>query len=107
MYVHLGNNFIIAGEKIIAVLNYAAPVSEDVKEIVEIAELEKKMVNISNNGKEKAVVVCDDRVYLALRVANSTFIVSAPYISPGTTMLFIHPSPGRALLLSQYFNFRF
>ena len=57
MYVHLGNNFIIAGEKIIAVLNYAAPVSEDVKEIVEIAELEKKMVNISNNGKEKAVVV--------------------------------------------------
>ncbi|MGI6422137.1 MAG: extracellular matrix regulator RemB [Syntrophomonadaceae bacterium] len=65
MYVHLGNNFIIAGEKIIAVLNYAAPVSEDVKEIVEIAELEKKMVNISNNGKEKAVVVCDDRVYLS------------------------------------------
>jgi hypothetical protein len=27
--------------------------------------LEKKMVNISNNGKEKAVVVCDDRVYLS------------------------------------------
>jgi regulator of extracellular matrix RemA (YlzA/DUF370 family) len=62
MYVHLGNNFIIAGEKIIAVLNYAAPVSEDVKEIVEIAELEKKMVNISNNGKEKAVVVCDESI---------------------------------------------
>ncbi len=65
MYVHLGNNFIIAGEKIIAVLNYVAPVSEDVQEIVEIARLEKKLTHISNNGKEKAVVVADDRVYLS------------------------------------------
>ncbi|NLO22171.1 MAG: DUF370 domain-containing protein [Syntrophomonadaceae bacterium] len=65
MYVHLGNNFIIAGEKIIAVLNYGAPVSPDLQEIVEIARLENKLSNISNNGKEKAVVVCDDRVYLS------------------------------------------
>lgn len=65
MYVHLGNNYIIAGEKIIAVLNYGAPGSADLQEIVEIASLEKKLINISNNGKEKAVVVCDDRVYLS------------------------------------------
>jgi regulator of extracellular matrix RemA (YlzA/DUF370 family) len=85
MYVHLGNNFIIAGEKIIAVLNYAAPVSEDVKEIVEIAELEKKMVNISNNGKEKAVVVCDDRVYLS-PISSVTLLKRAfhGFLPPGS-----------------------
>ncbi len=65
MYVHLGNNYIISGEKIVAFLNYQPPVSDDLKEIVEIARLEKKLINISDIGKEKAVVVCDDKVYLS------------------------------------------
>ncbi len=65
MYVHLGNNCIISGEKIVAVLNYQKPRSADLSEIVEIARLEDKLINISDNGKEKAVIVCDDKVYLS------------------------------------------
>ncbi len=65
MYVHLGNNYIISGEKIVAVLNYQSPVSADLREIVDIARLENKLINISDSGKEKAVIVCDDKVYLS------------------------------------------
>ena len=64
MYVHLGNNFIIAGEKIIAVLNYSTGFRRCEGDSRD-CRIGKKMVNISNNGKEKAVVVCDDRVYLS------------------------------------------
>jgi regulator of extracellular matrix RemA (YlzA/DUF370 family) len=65
MYVHLGNNFVISGKTIVAVLNYQAPVAPDLREIVDIARLENKLVNISDSGKEKAVIVCDDKVYLS------------------------------------------
>ncbi len=65
MYVHLGNNYIISGKKIVAVLNYQTPVSADLQEIVDVARLENKLINISDNGKEKAVIVCDDKVYLS------------------------------------------
>ncbi|KUG02566.1 orfx [hydrocarbon metagenome] len=65
MYVHLGNNYIISGEKIVAVLNYQSPVSSDLQEIVDIARLENKLIKISDKGKEKAVIVCDDKVYLS------------------------------------------
>ncbi len=65
MYVHLGNNYIISGEKIVAVLNYQKPVSADLQEIVDIARLENKLINISDNGKEKAVIVCDDKIFLS------------------------------------------
>lgn len=65
MYIHLGNNYVISATSIIAILNYQKPVSSDLKDIVEIARMEKKLVGISEKGKEKAVIVCDDAVYLS------------------------------------------
>lgn len=65
MYIHLGNNYIISADKVIAVLNYEKPISKDLEEIVEIARIEKKLINISEKGKEKAVIVCDQNVYLS------------------------------------------
>lgn len=65
MYIHLGNNYIISAPSIIAILNYEPPVSNDVRDIVEIARMEKNLVSISEKGKEKAVVICDDKVYLS------------------------------------------
>jgi len=65
MYVHLGNNYITSAEKILAVLNYEAIVSSDVEEIVDIARIEKKLINISEKGKEKSIIVCDENVYLS------------------------------------------
>ncbi len=65
MYIHLGNNYIISAPSVIAILNYEPPVSNDVRDIVEIARMEKNLVSISEKGKEKAVVICDDKVYLS------------------------------------------
>lgn len=64
MYMHLGNNCIIPTKEIIAILNVEEP-SDDLKDIIEVARLEKKMVNVSDKGKEKALVICQDQVYLS------------------------------------------
>ncbi|MEN6350257.1 MAG: extracellular matrix/biofilm biosynthesis regulator RemA family protein [Syntrophomonas sp.] len=65
MYVHLGNNFIISFKDIVAILNLEPPLSHDIKDIIEIARLDRKLVKISENGKEKSLVVCDKKVYMS------------------------------------------
>ena len=78
MYIHLGNNYIISAPSIIAILNYEPPVSTDVRDIVEIARMEKNLVSISEKGKEKAVVICDQkfifRLYPPLLFTSEHFI---------------------------------
>ncbi|MDD2585039.1 MAG: DUF370 domain-containing protein [Syntrophomonadaceae bacterium] len=71
MYIHLGNNYVIAARDIIAILNIEKPYSNDIKEILEIAELDKNLVNIGYNGKEKSMVICDDKVYLSPISSNT------------------------------------
>lgn len=65
MYIHLGNNYIISSQKIIAILNLEPPLAEDIQDILEIARSEKKLVPISEKGKDKSLVLCDDKVYLS------------------------------------------
>lgn len=65
MYIHLGNNYIISSKNIIAILNLEPPISEDIQDIMEIARSDKTLINISEKGKEKALIVCDDQVYLS------------------------------------------
>lgn len=64
MYMHLGNNCVIPTKDLIAILNIEEP-SEDVLDIIEVARLDKKMINISDKGKEKALVICEDKVYMS------------------------------------------
>lgn len=65
MYLHLGNDIVISGDKVIAILNIEEPISNDLRDILEIAEMDKKIINISKNDKKKAMIVCDDKVYLS------------------------------------------
>lgn len=65
MYIHLGNNYIISAKNVVAILNLEPPVSEDIQDILEIARSEKNLTNISEKGKEKSMIVCDDQVYLS------------------------------------------
>mgnify|MGYP000979463785 CR=1 FL=1 len=65
MYIHLGNNYIISAQDIVAILNMNTNLSEDLMDIMELARLDKKLINISEKGKEKSLVVCKDRVYLS------------------------------------------
>ncbi|MDD3852408.1 MAG: DUF370 domain-containing protein [Syntrophomonadaceae bacterium] len=65
MYIHLGNNYIVSAGDIIAILSLEPPVAEEVKEIIEIAKLEKNFSNVSEKGKEKALIICDKGVVLS------------------------------------------
>jgi regulator of extracellular matrix RemA (YlzA/DUF370 family) len=65
MYIHLGNNFIISPERVIAILNIEPPISDDLIDIIDTARLDRKLVYISEKGKEKALIVCNDKVYLS------------------------------------------
>jgi regulator of extracellular matrix RemA (YlzA/DUF370 family) len=77
LYIHLGNNFIISSEKVIALLNIRYP-SEDLKDIIDIAKLENKLISLCKEGKEKTLIICNDKVYkspissitLSKRVSN-------------------------------------
>lgn len=65
MYIHLGNNYIISAQSIIAILNIEPPFSEDVEDIIHVALDKRNLINVSENGKEKALVICDDNVYIS------------------------------------------
>ncbi len=65
MYLHLGNNNIIPINEIITILNISSDISEDVKDIIDTAKLDKKLINISEKDKAKSLIVCLDRVYVS------------------------------------------
>jgi hypothetical protein len=65
MYIHLGNDIIIPASDVIVILNIEEPISPDLQEIIEIAELEKKLVRIGGKDKRKALVICDHINYIS------------------------------------------
>jgi regulator of extracellular matrix RemA (YlzA/DUF370 family) len=73
VYIHLGNNYIISTQNIIAIINLNPPLNEDIKDIMEIARSERKLVNISEKGKNKALILCDDRAYLSPISSNTLY----------------------------------
>lgn len=80
MYLHLGNNYIISSQNIIAILNLNPPLNEDIKDIMEIARSERKLVNISEKGKNKALILCDDKVYLSPISSNTLYKRASHFI---------------------------
>ena len=65
MYIHLGNNHIISSQNIIAILNIEPPIAEDLIDIIDTAKMDKNLINLSEKGKEKTLIVCDNKVYLS------------------------------------------
>ncbi len=65
MYIHLGNNYVISARSIIAILNIENSISEDIDDIMHVAIDEKKLINISDNEKKKALIICEDNVYIS------------------------------------------
>ncbi|NLB89022.1 MAG: DUF370 domain-containing protein [Syntrophomonadaceae bacterium] len=65
MYIHLGNNVVISAHSIIAILNIESPYSEDVEDVIHVALDKKNLVRVSENTKEKSLVICDDNVYIS------------------------------------------
>ncbi len=65
MYIHLGNDVVVSAVDVIAILNIEEPISADLRDIIEIAEIEKKMVTISKKEKRKALIICNDQIYIS------------------------------------------
>ncbi|MDD4803162.1 MAG: DUF370 domain-containing protein [Syntrophomonas sp.] len=63
MYIHLGNDMIISAADVIAIINIEAPLSADLQDIIEIAELDKKIINIGKDDKKKSLILCDQKIY--------------------------------------------
>ena len=65
MYIHLGNDVVVSAVDVIAILNIEDLISADLRDIIEIAEIEKKLTIISKNEKRKALVICDNRSFIS------------------------------------------
>lgn len=65
MFIHLGNDVVITAQSLIAIINIEDPWSEDVQDVIDLAEMERRLVTISDQEKKKALVICDDGVYIS------------------------------------------
>jgi len=65
MFLHLGNDVVVATQSLIAIINIEDPWSEDVQDVIDLAEMERRLVTISDQEKKKALVICDDCVYIS------------------------------------------
>lgn len=67
MFLHLGNDFLIKNEEIIAIINLdtEVPLDRSTRDIIELGEAERRLVRIAAGGKEKSLIVTDDKVYLS------------------------------------------
>lgn len=65
MFIHLGNDAVITAQSLIAIINIEDPWSEDVQDVIDLAEMERRLVTISDQEKKKALVICDDGVYIS------------------------------------------
>jgi regulator of extracellular matrix RemA (YlzA/DUF370 family) len=65
MYLHLGNDQMIAGDQVIVILNLELSTAKQFDHIIETAQRSQRLTNISKNDKKKALVVCNERVYMS------------------------------------------
>lgn len=65
MFIHLGNDVVIAAQSLIAIINIEDPWSEDIQDVIDLAEMERRLVTISEQDKKKALVICEDGVYIS------------------------------------------
>lgn len=78
MYLHLGEEILISGDNLIAIINISEPISPDLLEIADNAQLDKRLTTISRQEKNKSLVVCDDKVYLS-PISSGTLAKRAIY----------------------------
>lgn len=71
MYIHLGNDQVIAGDQVIVILNLEDEDQGQYAAIIEKARRAKQLHDVSNHGKKKALVLCSDRVYLSPISSNT------------------------------------
>jgi len=66
MFLHLGSNYMIPKDKVIAILDIETTASSTIsRNFLNNILKGNKTYKISEDGKEKSVIICDDSVYLS------------------------------------------
>jgi extracellular matrix regulatory protein B len=65
LFLHLGNDQAISGDKVIAIINLEGYEAETARTLMEKARQENRLTRISSGDKQKSLVVCDDQLYIS------------------------------------------
>ena len=80
MYVHLGNDVLVSFSDLISIINIENQVTEETKDIIDSAEMERTLVMIGRENKNKSLVVCQDKVYIS-PISSSTLYKRAAHLN--------------------------
>ena len=71
MFLHLGNNFMLRKDKIIAIINVETGANNSTSQNY-LSNIENnKILNIAEKGKEKSIIIADQGIYLS-PISSST-----------------------------------
>lgn len=65
MFLHLGNDRVISGEKVIAIVNLEGLADETTRIMMESAARDGRLAKVGPTDKQKALVICDDWLYIS------------------------------------------
>lgn len=65
MFLHLGNDRVISGEKVIAIVNLEGLADETTRIMMERAAGDGRLAKVGPTDKQKALVICDDCLYIS------------------------------------------
>jgi len=65
LFLHLGNDRVISGEKVIAIVNLEGTAAATTSLMIERAGREERLTKVSSTDKQKALVICDDGLYIS------------------------------------------
>lgn len=65
MFLHLGNDVVVAGSDVIAIINIEKKMSPELKAMIKEAEEQYRLVNIGEKEKNKSLVIGDNKIYIS------------------------------------------
>ncbi|MGE5380962.1 MAG: extracellular matrix regulator RemB [Methylocystaceae bacterium] len=67
MFLHLGNDYLVSTSDIVAIINLDIdhPLDRVTKDIIELGIAERKLQRIGGIGKEKSLIITNDKIYLS------------------------------------------
>ena len=80
MYIHLGNDVLVSFSDLISIVNIEGQMTEEAQDIMDIAEVERNLVMIGREDKNKSLVICQDKVYIS-PISSSTLYKRASHLN--------------------------
>ncbi len=65
MFVHIGDDIVVAMEELVAILDMETTKRESTREFLSFAADEKMVLRIGKREREKSIIITSNRVYLS------------------------------------------